>query len=98
MKESAVKEMLVVGKVTGCYGLKVWVKMYWYMEALENFQGFGAWQVMRRGIFEPIEFDTLKRRGRGLVGQIAGVDERNLAVSDKGLEVTVPVSALLEMP
>ena len=98
MKESAVKEMLVVGKVTGCYGLKGWVKIHSYTEPLENFQGFGAWQVMRRGIFEPIEFDTLKRHGRGLVAHIAGVDDRTLAESYKGLEVSVPVSALPVLP
>jgi 16S rRNA processing protein RimM len=98
MKESAAKDMLVVGKITGCYGLKGWVKIHSYTEPVENFKGFGAWQVSRRGAFEAIDFDVLKRHGRGLVAHIVAVDDRTLAESYKGLEVSVPVSALPELP
>jgi 16S rRNA processing protein RimM len=98
MEKSVVKEMVVVGKITGCYGLKGWVKIHSYTEPVENFRGFGAWQMMRRGILEPIEFDTLKRHGRGLVAHIAGVDDRTLAESYKGWEVSVAVSALPVLP
>lgn len=98
MKVTAAEEMLVVGKITGCYGLKGWVKIHSFTEPLENFQGFGGWQMMRRGVFESIEFDALKPHGRGLVGHIAGVDDRTLAESYKGLEVSVPASALPGLP
>ena len=94
MKESAGEETLVVGKITGCYGLKGWVKIHPYTEAPENFIRFGAWQLLRRGVFQPIEFDVLKLQGRGLVAHIAGVDDRTLAESYRGLELAVPASVL----
>ncbi len=53
MKGSAVDGMLVVGKITGCYGLKGWVKIHSYTETPEKFLEFGAWQLKRRGVFEP---------------------------------------------
>ncbi len=93
MEASAVKEMLVVGKVTGCYGLKGWVKIHSYTEPLENFQGFGAWRGRQRGICEAMEIGTLKSHGRGLVTNIAGVDDRSRAESYKGMEVSVPLGA-----
>ena len=98
MSGSAVEEMLVVGKITGCYGLKGWVKIHSYTEPLENFQSFDGWQTMRRGAFEVIKFDTFKRHGKGLVAHIAEVDDRTLAESYKGLEVSVPASQLPELP
>jgi len=94
MRKSGVDEPLVVGKITGCYGLKGWVKIHSYTEPPENFLQFGGWQLKRRGMFEPVVFDTGKRHGRGLVAHIKGVDERTLAESYKGLEIAVPGNAL----
>jgi 16S rRNA processing protein RimM len=94
MNGSAVNGMLVVGKITGCYGLKGWVKIHSYTEPRENFLGFGNWQLKRRGVYEEVEFDTGKRHGKGIVAHIAGVDDRTLAESFRGLEVSVPDSAL----
>jgi 16S rRNA processing protein RimM len=98
MNGAAVSEMLVVGKITGCYGLKGWVKIHSYTETPESFLGFGAWQLKRRGVFEPVEFDVVKRQGKGLVAHIAGVDDRTLAESYKGLEIVVPGSVLPSLP
>jgi 16S rRNA processing protein RimM len=94
MKESGVKGMLVVAKITGCYGLKGWVKIHSYTEPPENFLGFGNWQLKRRDVYEAVEFDAGKSQGKGLVAHIAGVDDRTLAESYRGLEVVVPESAL----
>ena len=94
MSRSVVSDMLVVGKITGCFGIKGWVKIYSYTDPPENFLGFEGWQVNRRGIFEPVEFDSGKPHGKGLVAHIKGVDERTAAESYTGLEISVPASEL----
>ena len=86
--------MLVVAKITGCYGLKGWVKMHSYTQPVENVLGFSGWQVTRQDGPESIVFDAGKAQGKGLVAHIAGVDDRTLAEAYKGLEVLVPRSAL----
>jgi len=87
-------DMLVVGKITGCYGVKGWVKIHSYTEPRENFLGFGKWVLLRRGASEPIEFDDGRVQGKGLVAHIAGVDDRNLAEAYSGLEVAVQADSL----
>jgi len=87
-------DMLVVGKITGCYGVKGWVKIHSYTEPRENFLGFGKWVLLRRGTPEPIEFDDGRVQGKGLVAHIAGVDDRNLAEAYSGLEVAVQADSL----
>ena len=96
-KSSAEDEVLIVGKITGCYGLKGWVKIHAYTEPQENFLEFGAWRIKRRGQLEAIEFDRGKRQGKGLVAHIVGVDDRTLAESFRGLEVVVAADALPQL-
>ncbi len=93
MSEST-PQWLVAGRITGCYGIKGWVKIHAYTEPMENFLGFGEWMLQRRRGMEPIEFDAGKRHGKGLVAHIKGVDDRTAAEAYKGLEVAVRASSL----
>ena len=94
MVEPLVDDWLVVGRITGCYGIRGWVKIHSYTDPRENFLGFGQWRLRRRGGVEPIEFDDGRVQGRGLVAHIAGVDDRTLAESYNGLEIVVPADSL----
>jgi 16S rRNA processing protein RimM len=98
MNGSAVDGMLVVGKISGCYGVKGWVKIHPYTETPEKLLEFGAWQLKRRGVLEGVEFDLVKRQGKGLVAHIVGVDDRTLAEAYRGLEIVVPENALPALP
>mgnify|MGYP001822389450 CR=1 FL=1 len=97
MSEPATSEVLTVGKITGCYGIKGWVKIHSYTEPQENFLQFGKWMIRRRGALEPIEFDSGKRHGKGLVAHIAGVDDRTLAEAYRGLEVIAAADGLPQL-
>lgn len=94
MVEPPADELLVIGRITGCYGIKGWVKIHSYTEPKENFLGFGQWMLRRRGAVEPIEFDQGRAQGKGLVAHIAGVDDRTLAEAYSGLEVAVRADSL----
>ena len=97
-KESGAGQMLVVGKISGCYGIKGWVKIRPYTETRDNFVGFGVWYLARRGEYQPIELDEVKPQGRGLIAHIKGVDDRTAAESYHGLDIAVPASALPRLP
>ena len=93
MSESG-SSQLTAGKITGVYGVKGWVKIHSYTEPEENLFAFGAWQLRRRGSLEPVEFDEWKRHGKGMIAHIAGVDDRTLAESFKGLNIVVEAEGL----
>ena len=97
MAEPSTDDLLVVGKITGCYGVKGWVKIHSYTEPKENFLGFGKWMLRRKGAVEPVEFVDLRAQGKCLVAHIAGVDDRTLAESYRGLEVVVPAGSLPDL-
>ena len=97
MNEPEANAMLVVGKITGCYGIKGWVKIHPYTDPQENFLEFGHWMLKRREGLEPVEFDAGRRQGKGLVAHIAGVDDRTLAESYRGFEVVVAAGSLPDL-
>lgn len=87
-------ERLVIGRITGCYGVKGWVKVHAYTESLENFLDYPGWTVSRRGVEEAVVFDEGRRHGKGLVAHIRGVDDRNQAETYRGLDVSVAAGSL----
>jgi 16S rRNA processing protein RimM len=92
--ESGAGGLLVVGRISGCYGIRGWLKIRAYTEPQENFLKLGGWMLQRRGEVEPIEFDAGRPHGKGLVAHIAGVDDRTAAESYRGLEVAVAAGSL----
>ncbi len=94
MSEPETGELLTVGRITGCYGVKGWVKIHSYTEPGENFLTFGDWKIRRRDALESIEFDQGRRHGKGLVAHIVGVDDRSLAETYRGLDVMAPADRL----
>ncbi|MCP5130666.1 MAG: ribosome maturation factor RimM [Pseudomonadales bacterium] len=94
MAGPATEDMVVVGRITGCYGIKGWVKIHSYTDPGENFLRFGEWMLRRRDAVEPISFDDGRTQGKGLVAHIAGVDDRTVAESYSGLEVLVKADSL----
>jgi 16S rRNA processing protein RimM len=80
---------LVVGRISGCYGIKGWVKIHSFTDPVENFLAFDGYQLKRRNGLDPVEFDSGRKQGKSLVAHIKGVDDRNLAETYKGLEIVV---------
>ncbi len=97
MSRSAGAGLLTVGRITGCYGIKGWVRVHSFTEPAENFLALGQWQLRHRDGLRAVDFDRGRMQGKGLVAHIAGVDDRTLAESYKGLDVVVPETALPDL-
>lgn len=97
MVEPGADELLPVGRITGAYGIRGWVKIQPYTESAATFLAFGHWQLQRRGGCQPVVFDQGRVHGRGLVVHIEGVDAREVAETYSGLEVLVPRSELPQL-
>lgn len=87
-------DLLVIGRISGCYGIKGWVKIHSFTEPAENMLAYDRFQLKRKSGLEAVEFDSIRRQGKGLVAHIKGVDDRNLAETYKGLEIAVGAEQL----
>ncbi|MFK7977741.1 MAG: ribosome maturation factor RimM [Halioglobus sp.] len=98
MNLSAQASSLAVGKITGSYGIKGWVKIHAFTEQRESFVQLGKWYIRQsqsgNESIEAIPFDEFKLHGKGLVAHITGVDDRTEAETYKGLELVAGPDAL----
>jgi 16S rRNA processing protein RimM len=96
MSEAA-PDLLVIGRITGPFGIKGWVKIHSYTEPMANLLGYGNCQFGREGVFQPLQLEEGRPHGKGLVARLRNVDDRNAAEALKGYEIVVPRAALPDL-
>lgn len=86
----AIGEHLVeVGTLSGVYGVKGWLRVYSYTDPPENILSYGPWLV---GDGSPVSREVLDGgvHGKGIIAQLAGIDDRDLARRLVGATIRVP--------
>lgn len=83
-------ERLILGKVSGVYGIKGWVKVYSHTRKKEEILGYSNWLLgsNKRG-WEQFEVEAGRPQGKTVVAKIKGCDDRNQAESYIGREIAV---------
>jgi 16S rRNA processing protein RimM len=86
--------LLIVGKFVGLYGVQGWVKLESYTEPRLKIFSYRPWLVSLTG--GDIEIDDVQGReqGKGLVGKLAGYNDRDTAATLIGASIRIPRSAL----
>ena len=85
---------VVIGKISGVYGIRGWVKIHSYTEPVGNFAEYSGWSVRRGGQWQVVSFAEIKPHGKGLVARIEGVSDRDTAALYTRLDVAVPEEQL----
>ncbi|WP_067984166.1 ribosome maturation factor RimM [Neptuniibacter pectenicola] len=94
MSSDPSNEYLIVGTISAVYGIKGWVKIYSNTDPIDNIFSYKPWLVKINGVLKPLEVETGKRHGKGLVAKLVGVDDREIARKYCGLEISVDASQL----
>jgi 16S rRNA processing protein RimM len=79
---------VVVGRVTGVFGVKGWVRVFSYTDPPGNILQYGPWLVGERGekSFRVLDGAT---HGRGVIAHLEGIDDRDVARGLIGAEIRV---------
>ena len=89
--------LVVIGKITSVYGIKGWVKIHSYTEPMENLMGYQSCYLDMGDQWEPIDFEAAKRHGKGLIAQIEGVNDREIARRYCQRDIAIPASDMPEL-
>jgi 16S rRNA processing protein RimM len=89
---------VIIGKITAAFGVHGWVRIHSYTEPEENFFQYSG---IRLEVSDPkplpIKIEEWKPHGKGFVAYLKGCDTRTQAELYRGVEFSVPRSALAEL-
>lgn len=91
-------DRIVLGRVSGVFGVRGWVKVWSFTDPVESLLDYPVWQLKLPQGWEEHEVDAGQRQGRGLVAHFAGCDDRDLARRFVQADVAVPRSAMPRLP
>lgn len=92
------RSAVLVGHISGVYGVRGWVKVFSYTEPRKNILSYLPWQVGSEGA----GWQTIKRvegrpHGKGIVAHLEGFDDRDVVRPLVGLEIKVKREQLPEI-
>lgn len=91
LSESA--ELVVVGKITGLFGVRGWVKLFSHTDPRENILRYQNWFLQGGGEPESFELEQGKRHGKTVIAKLHGIEDREQAAGLIGRMVMVERSA-----
>lgn len=81
--------MVVVGRISGLYGVRGWVRIFSYTDPRENVIEYSPWLVNIDGQWQSMKVVTGRAQGKSVVVNLAGYDDRDAAVTLLGKDIAI---------
>ena len=79
-------KQVILGEITGIYGVKGWVKVFSHTKPLENICEYNPWLIRMGKTWKPFRVEA-KRHGKGIIAQLEGYHDRDQARELIGAEI-----------
>ena len=86
----------MLGRISGVFGVRGWVKIYSYTDPREAVLSYSSWLLGHDGDWQPAKVAEGKRHGKAVVARIDGFDDRDQAATLVGKDIAVTRDALPE--
>lgn len=83
-----------MGRITAPYGVKGWIKIHPYTEAIEGLTPYATWWLGKQGEWRKATVIQSRPQGKALVAKLQGCDDRAAAQLLKNLHIAVERSHL----
>lgn len=87
-------ETITVGRLTGVFGIKGWVKVKSFTEPADNLLGYAPLLFKTRHGMKQFEVEAHQQRPQGMVLKLEGIDDRNAAEAIAPADIVVDRSVL----
>lgn len=89
-------EPVILGRISGLFGVRGWVKVYSYTEPREAVLNYDRWLLGRKDGWQEATVAEGQRHGKTVIVRIDGCDDRDQAAGLVGSEIGVPREQLPE--
>lgn len=91
---SSDSDKLVLGGISGVFGVKGWVKVFSETDPLENILSYSPWYVEVNKQWKAFNLLDGKRHGKAVIAQLEGVNDRDKAEDLKRARIAIDPSQL----
>jgi 16S rRNA processing protein RimM len=89
---------ITLGRVSGVFGVKGWIKVESYTEPRANIVGYGVWTLRLRDVDRVFEVEDGQGHSGSVVAKLRGVDDRDRAREWVGADIVVERERLPAIP
>ena len=82
-------EYLIVGKISGVFGIKGWVKVFSYTQPRDNILNYRQWFLKKGSAEKKINVIAGQLQGKAVVAALAGIDDRDQAAELNGWTISI---------
>lgn len=91
-------ELIIVGRITGLFGVKGWVKVYSHTQPRDKLISYNPWLLDLGGSWQPYSLTEGRRHGKSLIARFEGYSSRDQVVGLLGAEVAISADQLERLP
>lgn len=83
------QQLLELGKISGVFGVKGWVKVYSHTDPREGITNYSPWHIKHRGQWREYQVEAGQRQGKTVVAKLKGIDDRDQALLLTGAVIAI---------
>ena len=83
------QELLELGKISGVFGVKGWVKVHSFTDPRDRIVEYGSWQIKQKGEWREIQLEAGKSQGKTVIAKLDGIDDRDEAMLLMGAKIAI---------
>jgi len=91
------EKKLLVGKITGFFGVQGWVKIFSYTKPRKNILEYQPWYFVDNETYKVIEITSGREQSKTIVAQVKGINNRDEAVQLIGKDLYINKDQLPEL-
>lgn len=84
-----VEKRIVLGRVSGLFGVRGWVKVFSETDPRQGIAAYSPWQLRLQGDWKAIEVESGRRHGKSVIAKLRGIDDREAAAALLDAEIAV---------
>ena len=90
------QDLIHVGKISGVFGVKGWVKVFSYTDVREDILDYAPWLLKKANAIKNIDVVDGGLHGNAVIAKLDGIDDRDAAAALMGFDIFISPDQLPE--
>lgn len=91
------EELLELGKISGVFGVKGWVKVHSYTDPREGIVKYRSWLLKQKGDWREFSVEEGRRQGKTVIARLKGINDCDQAMLLMGAKIAIHPDQLQDL-